>query len=83
MRRISRKNSPQVHLAEDYRFQALAAQCVPIRRSAQPLPRQPRRDRSIADRALIVEDEIYFTINLEADMHALGFDICDLAANGQ
>ena len=34
-------------------------------------------------RALIVEDEIYFAINLEADMHALGFDICDLAANGQ
>jgi CheY-like chemotaxis protein len=33
-------------------------------------------------RALIVEDEIYFAINLEADMHALGFDIC-LAANGQ
>jgi hypothetical protein len=32
---------------------------------------------------LIVEDEIYFAINLEADMHALGFDICDLAANGQ
>ena len=38
----------------------------------------PRRGR-----ALIVEDEIYFAINLEADMHALGFDICDLAANGQ
>jgi len=37
----------------------------------------PRRGR-----ALIVEDEIYFAINLEADMHALGFDICDLAANG-
>jgi CheY-like chemotaxis protein len=34
-------------------------------------------------RALIVEDEVYFAINLEADMHALGFDICDLAANGQ
>jgi CheY-like chemotaxis protein len=34
-------------------------------------------------RALIVEDEIFFAINLEADMHALGFDICDLAANGQ
>jgi DNA-binding response OmpR family regulator len=34
-------------------------------------------------RALIVEDEILFAINLEADMHALGFDICDLAANGQ
>jgi DNA-binding response OmpR family regulator len=34
-------------------------------------------------RALIVEDEICFAINLESDMHALGFDICDLAANGQ
>jgi DNA-binding NarL/FixJ family response regulator len=34
-------------------------------------------------RALIVDDEIIFAIGLEADMHALGFDICDLAANGQ
>ena len=34
-------------------------------------------------RALIVDDEIIFAINLEADMHALGFDICELAANGQ
>jgi CheY-like chemotaxis protein len=33
-------------------------------------------------RALIVEDEIFFALNLEADMHALGFDICDLAGNG-
>jgi CheY-like chemotaxis protein len=33
-------------------------------------------------RALIVDDEIFFAISLEADMHALGFDICDLAANG-
>ena len=33
-------------------------------------------------RALIVEDEIFFAISLEADMHTLGFDICDLAANG-
>jgi DNA-binding NarL/FixJ family response regulator len=32
---------------------------------------------------LIVEDEIIFAINLEADMHELGFDICDLAANGE
>jgi len=30
----------------------------------------PRRGR-----ALIVEDEIFFAISLEADMHALGFDI--------
>ena len=34
-------------------------------------------------RAMIVEDEIFFALNLEADMQALGFDICDLAANGQ
>ena len=34
-------------------------------------------------RALIVDDEIFFALNLEADMHALGFDICDLAADGQ
>jgi two-component system, response regulator PdtaR len=39
----------------------------------------PHRHR----RALIVEDEIFFAINLEADMHELGFDICDLATNGQ
>lgn len=38
----------------------------------------PRRRR-----ALIVEDETLFALCLEADMHALGFDICDLAANGQ
>jgi CheY-like chemotaxis protein len=43
---------------------------------AQHSPLQHRR-------ALIVDDEIVFAINLEADMHALGFDICDLAANGQ
>jgi DNA-binding NarL/FixJ family response regulator len=34
-------------------------------------------------RALIVEDEIMVALGLEADMRALGFDICDLAANGQ
>jgi AmiR/NasT family two-component response regulator len=34
-------------------------------------------------RALIIDDEIFFAISLEADMHELGFDICDLAANGQ
>lgn len=33
-------------------------------------------------RALIVEDETLFAIGLEADMHELGFDVCDLAANG-
>ena len=34
-------------------------------------------------RALIVEDEPLFAISLEADMNALGFDICDRASNGQ
>jgi DNA-binding response OmpR family regulator len=43
---------------------------------AQSSPRHPSR-------ALIVEDETTIALNLEADMHALGFDICDLAANGQ
>jgi DNA-binding NarL/FixJ family response regulator len=43
---------------------------------AQRSPLQHRR-------ALIVDDEIVFAINLEADMRELGFDICDLAANGQ
>jgi hypothetical protein len=34
-------------------------------------------------RALIVEDEVLFAISLEADMRALGFDTCELAADGQ
>jgi CheY-like chemotaxis protein len=34
-------------------------------------------------RALIVEDEVFFAMGLEADMQGLGFDICDLAADGQ
>ncbi len=34
-------------------------------------------------RALIVEDETLFALLLEADMHELGFEICDLASNGQ
>ena len=34
-------------------------------------------------RALIVEDEPLFAISLEADMRALGFDICDLASDGE
>jgi len=34
-------------------------------------------------RALIVEDEPLFAISLEADMHELGFDACDLASDGQ
>ena len=39
----------------------------------------PTRSR----RALIVEDETMIALNLEADMRKLGFDTCDLAANGQ
>ena len=34
-------------------------------------------------RALIVEDEPIFAMGLAADMQALGFDTCDLAADGQ
>ena len=34
-------------------------------------------------RALIVEDEPLVAIDLEADMHELGFNTCDLAADGQ
>jgi two-component system, cell cycle sensor histidine kinase and response regulator CckA len=34
-------------------------------------------------RALIVEDEYLFALSLAADMQALGFATCDLAANGQ
>ena len=34
-------------------------------------------------RALIVEDEPLFAMGLATDMQALGFDTCDLAANGQ
>ena len=34
-------------------------------------------------RALIVEDETMIALGLEADMHALGFDTCDLAGDGQ
>jgi CheY-like chemotaxis protein len=34
-------------------------------------------------RALIVEDEPIFAMGLAADMQALGFDTCNLAADGQ
>ena len=34
-------------------------------------------------RALIVEDETMVALGLEAEMHELGFDTCDLAANGR
>ena len=39
--------------------------------------RSPRR------RALIVEDETLVALGLEADMHALGFGVCELAADPQ
>ena len=32
-------------------------------------------------RVLIVEDETMFALNLEADMLAMGFDICDIAGS--
>ena len=55
-----------------------------------PVPRRsPQRLRSTERsppnrrRALIVEDEFWIALGLEAEMHALGFDICDLAANAQ
>jgi two-component system, response regulator PdtaR len=41
--------------------------------------RSPPRHR----RALIVDDEFWFALGLEADMHTLGFDTCDLAADAQ
>ena len=41
----------------------------------QDLPAQPR--------VLIVDDEYLFALSLAADMQALGFDICDIAANRQ
>jgi hypothetical protein len=34
-------------------------------------------------RALIVEDEPMIALGLEAEMHALGFGICELAADPQ
>jgi CheY-like chemotaxis protein len=34
-------------------------------------------------RALIVEDEPMIALSLEADMREMGFETCDLAANGQ
>ena len=34
-------------------------------------------------RALIVDDEYLFALSVAADMQALGFASCDLAANGQ
>jgi CheY-like chemotaxis protein len=34
-------------------------------------------------RALIVEDEAFLAMSLAADMQGLGFDTCDLAADGR
>jgi two-component system, response regulator PdtaR len=34
-------------------------------------------------RALIVEDEFLIALDLETDLSALGFDVCDLAANAR
>jgi len=42
-----------------------------------------RRSPHPRRRALIVEDETMIALGLEADLHALGFDTCDLAANGE
>lgn len=41
--------------------------------------------RSPPDRrvALIVEDEVSFAIGLKAVLRALGFDVCDLATDGE
>jgi DNA-binding NarL/FixJ family response regulator len=33
-------------------------------------------------RSSIVENEFWIALGLEAEMHALGFDVCDLAING-
>jgi DNA-binding response OmpR family regulator len=43
------------------------------------MAQQPAHHR----RALIVEDEVFFAMGLEADMQRLGFETCDLAADGQ
>jgi CheY-like chemotaxis protein len=42
-----------------------------------------QRSPPLRGRALIVEDDIWFAVSLEADMHALGFYICGRATNGQ
>ena len=62
---------------------------VVTRPSPMPRSRSPQRfgstERSPPNRrrALIVEDEFWIAMGLEAEMHALGFDVCDLAANLQ
>jgi two-component system, response regulator PdtaR len=39
------------------------------------------QDSFAARRALIVEDEFLIALDLETDLCALGFDVCDLAAS--
>jgi DNA-binding NarL/FixJ family response regulator len=54
-----------------------------------PRSRSPQRLRSTEPsppnrrRALIVEDEFWIAMGLEAEMHALGFDICDLVPDAE
>ena len=60
---------------------------ISTRPSPEPRP-APQRLRSTERsppnrrRALIVEDEFWIALGLEAEMLALGFDVCDLATNG-
>ena len=42
-----------------------------------------QRSLSARRRALIVEDEPMIALSLEANMRDLGYDTCDLAADGQ
>jgi DNA-binding NarL/FixJ family response regulator len=62
------------------RFEALAIKRGTAGKGVNPMTqRSPPRRR----RVLIVDDETSFGIRLEADMHALGYEVCDLATNGQ
>lgn len=62
---------------------------IVTRPSPLPRSRSPQRFRSTersapkCRRVLIVEDEFWIALGLEAEMHALGLDVCDLAANGE
>lgn len=49
----------------------------------QPPPDGPGYDPRPRRRAIIVEDEPAIALSLEADMRELGFETCDLAADGQ
>jgi Response regulator receiver domain len=46
-------------------------------------PRHHSKSPPHHHRALIVEDETMIALSLKADMQGLGFDTCDLAADGQ